>query len=58
MGIEIMKYSRYKQCYADCRTVPGSYDADLKTINVYVPEGRMKPSGCGGVASGAIGLNM
>lgn len=43
-----MKYSQYKKHYADCDTVPGSYDKVLKTIEVIVPEGRMKPSGVRG----------
>lgn len=44
----LMKYSAYKQHYADCRTVPGTYDASSKTVEVIVPEGRMKPSGVRG----------
>lgn len=43
-----MLYSQYKKHYADCRTVSGSYDSRWKTIKVYVPEGRMKPSGVRG----------
>lgn len=43
-----MRYSQYKKHYSDCATVPGSYDKDLKTIEVLVPEGRMKPSGVRG----------
>lgn len=43
-----MKYSAYKQRYADCRTVPGTYDANSKTVEVIVPEGRMKPNGVRG----------
>lgn len=43
-----MKYSQYKQRYADCATVPGTYDKGNKTIEVIIPEGRMKPSGVRG----------
>lgn len=43
-----MKYSQFKRHYADCTPVPGTYDKDLKTIEVIVPEGRMKPSGVRG----------
>lgn len=43
-----MKYSRYKQHYADCKTVPGTYDKELKTIMVEIPDGRMKASGVRG----------
>lgn len=43
-----MKYSRYKSAYSDCKTVPGTYNRWLKTIDVDIPEGRMKPSGTRG----------
>lgn len=43
-----MKYSSYKKHYSDCKTVSGSYDSELKTIKVYIPNGRMKPSGVRG----------
>lgn len=43
-----MRYSQYKKHYADCTAVPGTYDNDRKTIDVIVPEGRMKPSGVRG----------
>ena len=43
-----MKYSQYKKHYADCKTVPGTYDSTTKTIIVLVPEGRMKKSGTRG----------
>ena len=46
--VERMLYSRYKQHYADCDTVIGSYDKSNKTIEVLIPEGRMKPSGVRG----------
>ena len=32
-----MDYMTYKTEYHDCRTKPGSYDDDTKTISVYVP---------------------
>ena len=38
-----MKYSRYKSAYSDCKTVPGTYNKLYKTIDVDIPEGRMKP---------------
>ena len=48
MTTETMLYRRYKQHYADCETVAGSYDKEHKTIKVIIPEGRMKPSGTRG----------
>ena len=33
-----MKYSEYKENYADCKTKAGSYDKETKTIVVYVPK--------------------
>ena len=43
-----MLYRNYKQHYSDCETVPGSWEADTKSIEVLVPDGRMKPSGVRG----------
>ena len=43
-----MLYRQYKKSYADCKTVPGSYDKGNKSIEVIVPDGRMKPSGTRG----------
>lgn len=43
-----MPYRQYKQHYADCETVPGTYDAGSKSIVVIVPAGRMKASGVRG----------
>ena len=43
-----MPYRQYKQHYADCETVPGSYDKIEKKITVIIPDGRMKPSGVRG----------
>ena len=43
-----MRYSNYKKHYADCKTVYGSYNENLKTIIVLVPDGRMKNSGVRG----------
>lgn len=43
-----MPYRQYKQHYSDCKTVSGSYDKNTKTIEIFVPEGRMKPSGVRG----------
>lgn len=48
MDIIRMRYRDYKDHYADCKTVAGSYSASNKTIEVIVPEGRMKPSGVRG----------
>lgn len=48
MDTKRMHYSQYKQHYADCETVPGSYDKVTKTILVLLPEGRVKPSGVRG----------
>jgi len=53
-----MKYSQYKKHYADCKTVPGTYNKGLKTIEVIVPEGRMKPSGVRGESFSTIWLNV
>lgn len=41
-------YSRYKKHYSDCEKVSGSYDENTKTIEILIPEGRMKPSGTRG----------
>ena len=46
--IETMLYRRYKTSYADCKTVPDTYDKANKTIQVIIPDGRMKPSGTRG----------
>ena len=43
-----MKYSQYKKHYADCKTVPGTYDMIEKSIIVLIPDGRMKKSGVRG----------
>lgn len=43
-----MFYRSYKQHYADCETVEGSYDDEFRTIKVIVRAGRMKPSGVRG----------
>lgn len=43
-----MSYKAYKQHYADCETVEGSYDDEFKIIKVIVRAGRMKPSGVRG----------
>lgn len=46
--VEKMLYRHYKESYSDCKTVPGTYDKESKTIDVVVPDGRMKPSGARG----------
>ena len=43
-----MHYGRYKKHYADCKTVAGSYDKNTRTIEVIIPEERMKKSGVRG----------
>ena len=48
MTVETMLYRRYKQHFSDCETVAGSYDKNNKTIEVMLPEGRLKPSGVRG----------
>lgn len=48
MTVETMLYRRYKQHFADCETVVGSYDKNNKTIDVLLPDGRLKPSGVRG----------
>lgn len=48
MKEERMLYRRYKTAYADCQTVPGTYDKVTKTIVVIIPDGRMKKSGTRG----------
>lgn len=48
MTIETMLYRRYKQSFADCETVAGSYNKSTKTIDVLLPDGRLKPSGVRG----------
>lgn len=34
---QTMSYREYKTNYADCKTKPGSYNGETKTIVVYVP---------------------
>ena len=46
--IVTMAYRGYKQHYADCETIEGSYDDEHCTIKVIVRSGRMKPSGVRG----------
>jgi hypothetical protein len=46
--VETMLYRKYKQHYSDCKTIPGTYDKNCKTIQVDIPEGRMKNSGVRG----------
>ena len=48
METKRMRYAQYKKHYADCKTVPGSYDKADRTIEVLLPEGRVKPSGVRG----------
>lgn len=48
MSVETMLYRRYKQHFSDCEIIAGSYDKELKTIDVIIPEGRMKKSGVRG----------
>lgn len=43
-----MPYRQYKTSYSDCETVHGSYNSSSKTIEVNVPDERMKPSGVRG----------
>jgi len=45
---ERMFYGTYKKHYADCETLPGSYDKITKSIIVLIPDGRMKKSGTRG----------
>ncbi len=48
MEIVKMFYRDYKKHYSDCETVPGSYNKANKSIEVIVPDGRMKKSGVRG----------
>ena len=48
MTTETMLYRRYKQHFSDCEAVAGSYDKERKTIEVLLPDGRLKPSGVRG----------
>lgn len=43
-----MPYRQYKKSYSDCKTVAGSYNKGNKSIEVIIPDGRMKPSGTRG----------
>ena len=43
-----MKYSQFKNHYSDCKTVQNSYDASTKTIEVIIPEDRLKNNGVRG----------
>ena len=51
-----MSYRQYKTSYADCETVYDSYDTITKTVDVIIPEGRMKPSGVRGKRFNTIWL--
>lgn len=44
----VMPYKQYKERYADCKTIPGSYNKSTGCIRVIVPDGRMKASGVRG----------
>ena len=59
MAMEVlrMKYKQYKEHYSDCETVYGSYDKATKTIEVEIPEGRMKTSGVRGKSYGYYHFN-
>lgn len=48
MKVIRMSYRDYKNHYSDCSIVSGSYRADTKSIEVEIPEGRMKASGTRG----------
>lgn len=48
MTVERMLYRRYKTSFSDCEIVPCTYDKATKTIEVKIPEGRMKKSGVRG----------
>lgn len=48
MKVIKMLYSGYKKSYSDCEIVPGTYDKATKTIDVIIPDGRMKKSGVRG----------
>ena len=48
MDIKRMPYRQYKSHYADCETVPGSYDIMCRSIEVIIPDGRIKASGVRG----------
>lgn len=52
MEVIRMKYKSYKERYGDCETVCGSYDKTNKTIEVMIPDGRMKNSGVRGKSYG------
>ena len=40
-----LPYREYKKKYNDCEIVKGSYNVEEKTIEVYIPNERIKPSG-------------
>ena len=48
MTVKTMFYGTYKKHYADCKTIKGSYNAEFKSIDVVIPDGRMKASGVRG----------
>jgi hypothetical protein len=43
-----MPYKNYKEHYADCETIPGTYDKTYCTIDVLIRKGRLKNSGVRG----------
>ena len=48
MDTKRMPYRQYKSHYADCEIVPDSYDKASRSIEVLIPDGRIKPSGVRG----------
>ena len=44
-----MSYRRFKEHYADCETIAGSYDREKAEIEVIIREGRLVPSGTRGM---------
>lgn len=46
--VQTMLYRRYKASYSDCETIPGTYNKASKTIDVIIPDNRIKKSGVRG----------
>lgn len=47
-AVVTMRYKQYKEHYADCETLNGSYDKEDRTVDVIVRNGRLKASGVRG----------
>lgn len=52
-----MPYKQYKEHYADCETLAGSFNDEKRTIKVIIRHGRLKPSGVRGKHYSSYGFS-